>query len=572
MSRPSISEEEDDVYLPRRRSERQMARFGRREETVTEAITDKEIERALLSRRPTQEELMKRQRQWVALRSRLERRYHAADDDYEKNLLRDNLAYTASAIHDLGQQIKSDGNEEQKLVERVLSLYDTTGLQLRMVTELKHGVKFGSEVEMLRFELSGESGMASTYIRKGLRVDTFTNGLGFLYDPSKIKIAAAFKRDAWTSPHEEDYAPLFREDKNKFKRTFRGSAGTHVVTDYARYPTARLRGETWQADFPPHTIAALSYKASRTRAYVPGTPKDFEAYNEVVIKPKPGKTLADAIIGVVLVPAKDIDNSSIPEIIQDVRIFLEKPVSVFQYDTMQLKYIPLEVFQKFPFDTPETWKPLREPMTLEAYERQHAQNKALSRLVQHGFAEAFVYDYEDGGYDAVDKTGTLYNFLRFDSTTWKSPSLRTAISTSSKSVTSSAVQALAGIIAAKTYLGVSYDHQEHGEPDVTRTNAATYSYVLDGTVYVVPTNNFRIRLPIIRPERKRAGGVDRIMRLFRKDTVPDHELQRHGNVTRVLVRKFKELAAPYARPDLDPGPEMLYLIASENPKWRDFVL
>lgn len=539
-----------------------------REETEEEAaLVDRQIEAALRSAPPpSRKELMKRQRRWAELRSRLEKRFHEDPDSWsEYEELQHSLAYTASEMHEINKQVKKKGREEKKLAERISYLYDTTGLLLRMVSDLSTG-DYDSENfrKIMHFESSTGLGLSTTYIRKGLRVDPFLSGLGFLYDPSKLVTAAAFKRDAYTGAGESDYARNYDRNTEKYKRVFTDTEGVeHRVTDFSRYPTSELKGKTWKAKFPPHTLAALTYKASQMRQFAPSTPKEFKAYTEIIVKPKPDKRLADAIVGVVFVKGIQQktddtpfdDNLDIGYVVRAIRTYLGKPLPLFEYDTLHLTYEPLERFNYW-FDFPSI--PIVTDMTRKQYKTLHAQNVALSHLVQNDFAVAFVRNYTDGGLDTLG-TRLMFFAHKFHAL----PSTFMDDYGFSKMVrTELALQALAGFIAAESYLGISYDTQS-ALPDLTRMSAETITYVLHGVVYVVPTSRIRVRLPPVSIPSS-PGNWSRTLAWFGVRGGCDGLAN--------LLSQWECLGAGYLRGDLAPTADMLYLLASENPMKSEWLL
>jgi hypothetical protein len=284
---------------------------------------------------------------WARLRNKMEHEYKGLRDAGETSKgnsrmrdLRDSLALIASQMH--AARIELDGlrardddagdSFRRKAAGRVMHMYNTSGLLLRM----SHSVLFSNSRErerILKFEagdVRGES-LSATYIRAGLGVSTYTDGIGFLYDSAKLDVNAAFDADALTTKNETEYSELDTSSR-KYKR---GSK-----TDFARaYPTSKFGKhldytKPWGVDFPEHTTAGMMYKVSKMQA-------DVVRMNEVMIRPKRQGKLADAVVGIVLgvglgtgrsiVGTSTERNRRLPAVHKEVETVFGRPLPMFTY-------------------------------------------------------------------------------------------------------------------------------------------------------------------------------------------------------------------------------------------------
>lgn len=499
------------------------------------------------------ENLKKRQRMLSKVRDMLEKRYREDKDEDVKS----SLAFTASEMHAIGSRLTDDKPliTAEDFEQRALFLFNSTGLLLRITTEI-----FEGKSDWLAYESSAQSGLASSFIRAGLQVDTYSAGFGFLYDPYKLDIAAAFSRDAWTTPDEPQYSS-YDPDAKKFKRTFKTDADKEfTITDYARY-TPKKFGAPWTVDFPERTPAAFMYKASTIPAYARKEPKDSDVftmvmkernYNEVIIKPKPGGTLADAIIGIVDVKnLYSLRDFTVQASLKRIKFYLKKDLPLLLYENHTLTHLSDVVPESEiigrdlePIGTSEI--PL---YSRKRYEKTHNINSALSALTFDGISTAFFPNYTDGGYE--DGLMTIYRYYDGHNMVGKTFD------------TEQVIQVLAGLITAKSYLNVDLNIDLHHKmPRVFDIlTPEYYMYVLEGRVYVVPTMFFNICFRMYYEDGEENTTTETIKKL-----VPG--VRPNANRQYFMLSAFKRVAQPFIRPDLVPEPGMMYLLASENPDWK----
>lgn len=240
--------------------------------------------------------MIRRQELWLGLRKRLESMSREED-------VKSALALATSEMHMIGDAIAVQVTDEPEC--RPTFLFRSTGILI-------------SPAESMR-----ETRWLSTFIREHVSFMPSWSGIGIILDPHKVNVIAAFTSDAKLHSEENEFS-TFDSTTGKHKRRFiRQDGSESYVTDYAMYSTQKFEGNTWEAKFPNHTIAALSYKIS--------VHKDNIIENSVVVD-----SCSDAVIGIVYVGGPhDIDEDAI----RDVRFCFPRPLPVFKYENYQLSLI-----------------------------------------------------------------------------------------------------------------------------------------------------------------------------------------------------------------------------------------
>ena len=226
--------------------------------------------------------------------------------------LRNELAGLTSRIHRLAVRIAE--TTEDSYAERVVRMFRHEGLLLRRVKDI--------DETSAPFELNPPAGrlLSTSYIREGLHAGTYyrTGIFGYLYDPHLLAIYHAFALDCESRPSEAPGGmskkldvPGARGDKYK-RHAFRFS-----MTDYGRFDA--YAQAVYGVPLPDTTVAGIGFKAAQRphtirAAWFPRADPVTTSFSEVLVGPLPGRTVGDAIIGIVACTNGTVEDFIDPEL------------------------------------------------------------------------------------------------------------------------------------------------------------------------------------------------------------------------------------------------------------------